>query len=139
VAERLARAAVRLRAEGYRLLVWDCYRPRSVQRELWRVAPRKGVVADPEKGSHHNRAAAVDVALAGADGAEVELPTPFDALDPRARAYATAGLSPAAIRHRDLLRAALEAEGFRPNRQEWWHFDAPEARGAPVLDVPLSP
>jgi D-alanyl-D-alanine dipeptidase len=139
VAERLARAAARLRADGFRLLLWDCYRPRSVQRELWRVAPTKGLVADPAKGSHHNRAAAVDVALAGADGGAVELPTGFDAFGPRARAFASEGLTRAAIRNRDLLRAALTAEGFRPNRQEWWHFDAPEARGAPVLDVPLAP
>lgn len=138
VAERLARAAARLRAEGFRLRLWDCYRPLSAQRALWRRVPRPGLVADPAKGSHHNRAAAVDVALAAADGAAVELPTDFDAFVPAARANAP-GLPPAARRHRDLLRAALVAEGFRPNRAEWWHFDAPEARGAPVLDLPLSP
>ena len=139
VAERLARAAARLRRRGFTLRIWDCYRPSSVQRELWRVQPTPGLVADPRTGSHHNRAAAVDVALAGPGGAEVELPTDFDDFGPRARAGATSGVSPAARRHRDLLRAALLAEGFRPVRLEWWHFDAPEARGAPLLDVPLPP
>jgi D-alanyl-D-alanine dipeptidase len=139
VAERLARAAARLRREGFRLRIWDCYRPLAVQREMWKRVPRKGFVADPEKGSNHNRAAAIDVALAAADGSEVELPTAFDAFVPRARADAVHGVSAAARRNRDLLRAAMEAEGFRVNRMEWWHFDAPEARRAPILDAPLAP
>jgi D-alanyl-D-alanine dipeptidase len=139
VADRLARAASRLRASGLRLRIWDCYRPLAVQRQMWRIAPRKGFVADPAKGSNHNRAAAVDVAVAAADGSDVALPTPFDTFEPRARADATAGVSPAARRNRDLLRAAMEAEGFRVNRMEWWHYDAPEARGAPLLDAPLAP
>ncbi len=139
VAERLARAAARLRPAGLRLRVWDCYRPIGVQRELWRRAPRRGFVANPAKGSNHNRAGAVDVGLAAADGGEVELPTGFDALEPRARADATRGVTAAARRNRDRLRAAMEAEGFRVNRMEWWHFDAPEARGAPVRDAPLAP
>lgn len=138
-AERLARAAARLRAQGFTLRLWDCYRPISVQRALWRVQPTPGLVADPRTGSNHNRGAAVDVALAGPGGAPVDLPTDFDAFGPRARAAAAEGVSPAARRHRDLLRAALLAEGFRPIRLEWWHFDAPEARGAPVLDAPLAP
>jgi D-alanyl-D-alanine dipeptidase len=139
VAGRLARAAERLRARGLRLRLFDCYRPIAVQRELWRVVPRPGLVADPRRGSNHNRAAAVDVGLAGPGGEPVALPTDFDAFGPRARAGATEGVPRAARRNRDLLRAAMEAEGFRVNRQEWWHFDAPEARGAPVLDVPLAP
>ncbi|HEX9051157.1 MAG TPA: M15 family metallopeptidase [Anaeromyxobacter sp.] len=139
VAERLARAAARLRAAGYTLRLWDCYRPISVQRELWRIQPTPGLVADPRTGSSHNRGAAVDLALAGPAGAELELPTDLDAFGPRARSGATEGLSPAARRHRDLLRAAMRAEGFRPIRLEWWHFEAPEARGAPVLDAPLAP
>jgi zinc D-Ala-D-Ala dipeptidase len=139
VAERLARAAARVRSQGFRLRLYDCYRPPSVQRELWRRFPQRGFVADPGTGSHHNRGAAVDVGLSTLEGAEAELPTPFDAFEPRAASSATAGVSPAARRHRDLLRQAMEAEGFRPSRREWWHFDAPEARGAPVLDVPLSP
>jgi D-alanyl-D-alanine dipeptidase len=139
VSDRLARAAARLRRQGFRLRIYDCYRPLSVQRALWRVAPTPGLVANPARGSNHNRGAAVDIGLAAPDGAEVELPTDFDAFGPRARAGATAGISARARRHRDLLRAAMEAEGFRVNRAEWWHFDAPEARGAPILDVPLAP
>lgn len=139
VADRLVRAAATVRARGFRLLLYDCYRPVAAQWQLWRRFPRPGFVADPRRGSNHNRAAAVDLGLAGPDGAEVELPTPFDAFEPRAHAAATEGVSPRARRHRDLLRRAMEAEGFRPSRLEWWHFDAPEARGAPVLDAAIAP
>jgi D-alanyl-D-alanine dipeptidase len=139
VAERLARVAGRLRAEGLRLRLWDCYRPLAVQRELWRLVPRKGLVADPAKGSHHNRGAAVDVAVAAADGGPLALPTGFDDLGRRARLAAVEGVPPEARRNRERLRAAMVAEGFRPNRMEWWHYDAPEARGARVLEVPLAP
>ena len=69
VAERLARAAEAVAAKGYRLKVWDCYRPLRVQWEMWERLPKRGYVADPHTGSHHNRAAAVDVTLAGKDGA----------------------------------------------------------------------
>jgi D-alanyl-D-alanine dipeptidase len=139
VADRLARAASRLRSEGFRLRVYDCYRPISAQRELWRRFPKPGFVANPRWGSHHNRGAAVDVGLAAKDGGEVALPTAFDAFEPRAAAGAVDGVPPEARRHRDLLRRAMEAEGFRASRREWWHFDAPEAKGAPLLDAPLSP
>jgi D-alanyl-D-alanine dipeptidase len=139
VAGRLARAAARLQKQGLRLMLWDCYRPAAVQRELWRVMPRRGYVAPPVPGSIHSRGAAVDVALVAADGGAVALPTSFDAFEPRARPHAMDGVPLEARRNRDRLRAAMVAEGFRPSRMEWWHFEAPEARGAPVLDVPLGP
>ncbi len=139
VAQRLARAAARLREAGLRVRLWDCYRPPSAQRALWRRFPRPGFVADPRRGSNHSRGAAVDLSLAAMDGSDVEMPTDFDAFVPRARASATEGVSPAARRHRQLLRAAMEDAGFRPSRSEWWHFDAPEARGAPVLDLSVEP
>ncbi|HVO18452.1 MAG TPA: M15 family metallopeptidase [Anaeromyxobacter sp.] len=140
VALRLVRAADLLRARGYRLRLWDCYRPPSVQRILFAAVPRPGYVADPSRGgSHHGRGAAVDLGLAGRDGGDIELPTDFDDFGPRARAAAVAGVSPAARAHRDALRAAMVAAGFEPSRSEWWHFSAPEAHGAPQLEAPLLP
>ncbi len=136
-AERLARAAARLRRRGYRLLLWDCYRPLSAQREMWRLRPRPGYVADPRRGSHHNRGAAVDLSLAGADGRPVEMPTAFDTFDRRARADAVDGISAPARLHRRLLRQAMEAEGFLVNPREWWHFAARDAWSHPLLDVPF--
>jgi len=136
-ASRLARAAADLRAAGYRLLLWDCYRPASAQRELWRARPDKRWVADPARGSNHSRGSAVDLSLAAVDGRPVEMPTDHDAFDARARPEAVAGVSAVALQHRRVLREAMERAGFRQNRGEWWHYDAPEGRGAPLLDLPL--
>jgi D-alanyl-D-alanine dipeptidase len=137
VADRLVRAAARLEAQGYRLRLYDCYRPLSVQREMWKAFPRAGFVADPKKGSLHNRGAAVDVGLSGPDGAELAMPTPFDSFDAKARVDAKEGIPADALRRRDQLRAAMEAEGFIVNPVEWWHFASRDARSFPLLDVPV--
>lgn len=137
VAVRLARAAEELRARGLRLKLWDCYRPRAVQWEMWRAMPRPGYVADPRFGSNHNRGAAVDLSLVTAANQEVEMPTPFDSFEPRAHANATSGVSETARRHRQLLRHAMEEAGFSINPKEWWHYDAPSAKAYAVLDIPL--
>jgi zinc D-Ala-D-Ala dipeptidase len=136
VAARLGRAAEALARQGFRLKVWDCYRPHAVQWVMWQQVPRKGYVADPRTGSHHNRAAAVDVTLVRLDGSAVEMPTSFDTFGPAARQDAAVG-SAEARANRALLRAAMEAAGFHINRMEWWHYEAPEAHRAPLLDVPL--
>ena len=138
VAERLARAARTLEGEGFRLKAWDCYRPLHVQWAMWKVVPRKGYVADPHTGSHHNRGAAVDVTLVTLEGKAVEMPTSFDTFGPAAHHGSSAGTAEARA-HRETLRQAMVEAGFRPNRMEWWHYDAPEHRGAPLLDVPLVP
>lgn len=136
VVERLGRAARTLEAHGFGLKAWDCYRPLHVQWAMWKLVPRKGYVADPHTGSNHNRGAAVDVTLVTLDGAAVEMPTPFDTFGPSAHHGSTAGTAEARA-NRETLRQAMVDAGFRANRMEWWHYDAPEARGAPVLDVPL--
>ncbi|MBX5480763.1 MAG: D-alanyl-D-alanine dipeptidase [Myxococcaceae bacterium] len=136
--DRLERAAKALRAKGYRLLVYDCYRPRSVQWEMWKILPRPGYVADPRKGSNHNRGTAVDLTLADENGRAVEMPTPFDTFSPAAH-HGYAKASKAAIAHREILREAMEAAGFRKNRMEWWHYDVPGATRYPILDAPLLP
>ena len=136
VAARLARAAETLAQGGYRLKVWDCYRPHAVQFLMWERFPKRGYVADPRTGSNHNRAAAVDVTLLRADGSAVEMPTPFDTFGPTARQDAPVQ-SAAVAERRALLRASMEGAGFHINRMEWWHYEAPEAHGAPLLDVPL--
>jgi D-alanyl-D-alanine dipeptidase len=137
VAARLARAAARLEKEGYRLRLYDCYRPLSVQKVMWKAFPRRGFVAEPKEGSLHNRGAAVDVGLSAMDGSELAMPTRFDAFERKAWASATAGI-PSRLRvRRDRLRAAMEAEGFVVNPMEWWHYAARDALRYPLLDVPL--
>ena len=137
-AAKLERAARTLRERGFRIRLYDCFRPRSVQWEMWRILPRPGYVADPRKGSHHNRGVAVDLTLADRDGRELEMPTPFDTFT-RAAHHGYAGASPAARRHREILLRAMEQAGFKRNAMEWWHYDLPGAGQLPVLEAPLAP
>ena len=139
VATRLATAADLLRQKGLRLRVFDCYRPLSIQRALWKAHPHRGWVADPDHGgSNHNRGAAVDVSLATSSGGEVPMPTPYDAFsDRRARAAAEDGVPAEARANRRTLQQAMEAAGFKTIRSEWWHFDGPRLPSDHCLDVPL--
>jgi zinc D-Ala-D-Ala dipeptidase len=121
VAERLARAARTLARERLRLVAWDCLRTPEAQLVLWQAHPEPGAVAEPGRGSLHERGVAVDVGLADLNGDPVELPTPFDAFGPAAAADAPLPEGPAK-RHRDLLIAAMRSAGFRPNPKEWWHY-----------------
>ncbi|MDX1624819.1 MAG: M15 family metallopeptidase [Gemmatimonadota bacterium] len=136
-ADRLLAAEGRLRAQGYRLVVWDCYRPRSVQYAMWEIKPDPTYVADPEEGSRHNRGAAVDVGLATIEGEPVPLPTDHDDFTPKAHRDAT-DLPPEAIANRERLEAAMRAEGWSGLESEWWHFDAPGWKRYPLRDVPLT-
>jgi D-alanyl-D-alanine dipeptidase len=137
MADRLARAAERLRQRGFRIKVYDCYRPLSVQRQMWKVMPQPGYVADPRRGSNHNRGAAVDLTLADLDGSEVEMPTAFDTFDAAAH-HGYAKAPPTAARNREILREAMEQAGLRKNRLEWWHYELPQAERLPILESPLA-
>jgi zinc D-Ala-D-Ala dipeptidase len=134
---KLQAAAKTLKAKGYRLKVWDCYRPLSVQFELWKVFPKPGYVADPnKKGSLHNRGAAVDLTLVTADGGEVEMPTPYDNFT-RAAHHAFDGGTSEAMLHRTILLEAMEGAGFKRNPMEWWHYELPGAIALPARDEPF--
>lgn len=136
-AEALALAQATLAARGLGLKVWDCYRPPSVQRKMWALLPDARYVADPKRGSIHNRGGAVDLTLVDAAGNELPMPTAFD--DFSLAAAAAAPASPDATRNRATLREAMEGAGFNAIRTEWWHFDAAGSRAWPVLDAPLCP
>ena len=135
VAERLKRVAARLRRRQLGLKVWDCYRPLSVQWQMWKASPKPGYVADPRQGSNHNRGAAVDLTLVDAKGRDLWMPTDFDDFSPRAHHGAAA--PKAAEKNRKILRDAMLAVGFVPLSTEWWHYDAPDASRFPILDIPL--
>jgi D-alanyl-D-alanine dipeptidase len=121
VADRLARAADALRKQGLRLVARDCTRPADAQQALWTAHPQAGAVADPSRGSLHARGVAVDLGLADLSGAPVEVPTKFDAFGPAAAADAPLPDGPAKD-HREALKAAMYAAGFRVHPKEWWHY-----------------
>jgi D-alanyl-D-alanine dipeptidase len=138
-AEKLAVAQAELKPLGYGLKIYDGYRPLSVQRKMWEVFPQPGYVADPKKGSRHNRGAAVDVTLIRlSDGTELPMPTPYDDFTERAhRSYMD--LPAEVIQNRELLERVLTKHGFVGLPTEWWHFDDREWRNYPLLDITVPP
>lgn len=135
VAARLARAAKLLREQDRRLVIWDCYRPTSIQEELWKRVPDERYVAHPARGSRHSRGAAVDVGLVAKDGTPVVLPTAYDDFSEAAhRDHALKGERGAEARR---LERAMKAAGFVGMPTEWWHFDAPDAAKYPLANDPL--
>jgi D-alanyl-D-alanine dipeptidase len=134
VAERLARAAEELAKHDRRLVLWDCYRPRSVQALLWKALPDAAHVAPPSRGSDHSRGAAVDASLADRDGQAIAMPTELDdATSASTRAHARETSADAR-----LLDDAMRAAGFKPLASEWWHFAAPDARDFALSDRALT-
>ncbi|HYS08208.1 MAG TPA: M15 family metallopeptidase [Myxococcales bacterium] len=121
VAQRLANAADALRKRGFRLVARDCTRPAEAQDALWKAHPHPGSVADPARGSLHARGVAVDLELADLSGARLPMPTAFDAFGPEAAADAPLPDGPSK-EHREALKAAMHAAGFRVNPREWWHY-----------------
>lgn len=124
-AEALARVAERLRRRGYGLVIYDAYRPWFVTKMFWEATPvsNRAFVADPSKGSRHNRGCAVDLGLVDLrTGKIVEMPSRYDEFSARAHANFPGGTDRQRW-HRDLLRRAMELEGFTVLPEEWWHFD----------------
>jgi D-alanyl-D-alanine dipeptidase len=139
-AEALVRAGRALRKQGYGLAVFDGYRPWSVTKLFWEVTPadKKQFVADPAKGSRHNRGCAVDLTLYDLKtGRQVSMPGEYDEMSERSHVNYNGG-TPEQRRLRDLLRAAMEAEGFRPYEPEWWHYDFKDWRQYPILNISFS-
>ena len=133
-AKRLSQVQNYLETKGLGLKVFDCYRPLSVQRQMWQVLPDPRYVANPESGSRHNRGAAVDLTLVDRNGKELEMPTDFDDFSKKAHRNYT-GASVEAIRNRQLLEEAMTQYGFIPLATEWWHFDDPDWRKFSILDL----
>ncbi|MGA2955524.1 MAG: M15 family metallopeptidase [Thermodesulfobacteriota bacterium] len=118
------------------LKVWDCYRPLAVQKILWAILPNERYVANPEKGSRHNRASAVDVTLVDLQGNELQMPTGFDDFSPRAhRQYQD--IPEGVFRNRTLLEGMMKKAGFLPLPEEWWHYDDEKWMEFDILNVPF--
>ncbi|HEY9268896.1 MAG TPA: M15 family metallopeptidase [Methylotenera sp.] len=133
-----SRAHDRLRAAGFGLMVFDAYRQWQVTREMWDQYPlNRAYLSDPLKGSRHNRGCALDITLYDLKtGKEVTMPSAYDEFTERAHPDYKGG-TPEQTKARDLLRAAMEAEGFTVYQNEWWHFDYNGWEAYPVLNSPL--
>ena len=139
-AEALVRINQVLRKQGFGLIIFDGYRPWSVTKVFWDATAedKKIFVADPSKGSRHNRGCAVDLSLFDLKtGAEVKMPSEYDEMTERAHINYECAI-PEAKRLRELLRAAMTAEGFSVYEPEWWHYDYKDWKEYPILNVKFS-
>lgn len=139
LAPGLAAAANVFRARGLRMVFWDCYRPHDVQVRMFAVVPDPNWVARPSAYARsHVAARSVDVTLTGPSGL-LDMGTGFDDFTPRAKAFATDGVTAAQQANRALLRDGMKVGGLSVYPGEWWHFDGPGADvDRPLLDVPIN-
>ncbi|HLP28168.1 MAG TPA: D-alanyl-D-alanine dipeptidase [Candidatus Didemnitutus sp.] len=122
VAESLALAQGYARERGLQLKVYDAYRPLSIQRLMWSIVPDERYVADPAKGSRHNRGCALDLTLCDSTGKELEMGTGYDEFTERAAATYM-DLPETVLANRQLLQKIMSDAGFDVLPSEWWHFD----------------
>ncbi len=132
-AQALFKVQKALEAKKLGLKIYDGYRPLSVQKKMWAKVPVEGYVANPAKGSNHNRGMAVDLTLVDDQGKELPMPSGYDEFSERAHRDYQGGTEEQR-KNRKLLQDAMEAEGFHGISTEWWHFDYLNAKDYPVLD-----
>lgn len=133
-ADAVVRVHHALEKQGFGLLIHDAYRPWYVTKMFWDATPedKHSFVANPAKGSRHNRGCAVDLSLFDRkSGRPVEMPSAYDEMSERAKPDYRGGTEQQR-KLRDILRAAMEAEGFTVNEVEWWHFDYKDWKLYPV-------
>jgi zinc D-Ala-D-Ala dipeptidase len=122
----LRRAALAARDFGFRLKVFDAFRPHEAQEALWAVLPVPGYVADPAKGSNHTRGVAIDLTLLDAEGRELDMGTPVDTMTPASHHFHAGLTEQVQLNRMHLMTIMLEA-GFVHHRMEWWHYQLPHA------------
>jgi D-alanyl-D-alanine dipeptidase len=132
-AKALMAANAELVQKGFRIKFFDCYRPNSVQYLMWDIFPNPQYVADPDKGSIHNKGGAVDITLETLDGQELDMGTDFDFFGKKAHHDYTQ-LPQQVLKNRALLKETMEAHGFWSIRTEWWHYNLAAASNDPVAN-----
>ena len=133
VAEGLIKANDLLMQRGYRIKLFDCYRPLSIQKKMWEVLPDSKYVANPKYGSVHNRGGAVDITLVDTDGNELTMGTSFDHFGVEAH-HSYNKLPDTVIANRRLLKETMEAADFTAIDTEWWHYNYGASGSYPVSD-----
>ena len=139
VAENLQKAAVMFAEDGYRIKIYDAYRPVAVSRRLYSIVKISSLAADPDKSpSNHNRGAAVDMTLIDADGNELEMPTKVHCFDGTSARTGQAWTAEAKA-NSDYMTSIMIKAGFETIPSEWWHFAEPGARNKYIVnDIPFT-
>ncbi|MDO1444765.1 M15 family metallopeptidase [Rhodocytophaga aerolata] len=122
VAKALVNVQQSLKEKGYRIKLYDCYRPLDIQKRMWKIMPDDRYVGNPYgNGSIHNKGAAVDLTLVDAQGQELDMGTGFDHFGREAH-HAYKNLPAQVLENRKLLKESMENAGFLPITSEWWHY-----------------
>lgn len=120
-AKDLKKASAEFNELGYRIKIFDAYRPHDAQYKLWEAMPNKNYVANPKSGSIHNRGAAIDMTLIDSSGNELDMGTPFDYFGHEA--FSTnLNLPKKILENRQLMWSIMNKYGFKQIKTEWWHL-----------------
>jgi D-alanyl-D-alanine dipeptidase len=131
----LKAAAIELEEKGLGILIWDAYRPFSVTERFWNLIHDERYVANPSKGSGHNRGIAIDMTIFELKtGALLEMPTGFDDFSEKAH-HDHQNLNETQIKNRELLKSIMEKNGFIKFETEWWHYSLPSPLKYDILDI----
>ena len=120
---------------GYGLKIWDAYRPYTVTKRMWELIGDDRYVADPAKGSNHNRGLAVDVTIVDLKtGVELSMGTGYDNFTDTAH-HSFTHLPSEVLQNRKMLKEIMEKHGFRSLETEWWHYSFPNDKNYEVMKV----
>ena len=108
--------------KGYKIKIFDCYRPLDIQKKMWKIVANPKYVANPDKGSIHNRGGAVDITLIDSLGKELDMGTPFDFFGIEA-SHNYPNVSDNVKQNRILLKTIMTSSGFNSFDSEWWHYN----------------
>jgi len=122
----LVKANTKFIQKGYRIQLFDCYRPLDIQKKMWQIVANPEYVADPAKGSIHNRGGAVDITLVDNNGKALDMGTPFDFFGPEA-SHNYQLLSDEVKQNRVFLKQIMQENGFVSFDSEWWHYNLQNA------------
>ncbi|MFD2588765.1 M15 family metallopeptidase [Croceitalea marina] len=132
-AKALLKANTEFLKKGVKIKFFDCYRPNSVQYKMWKIVPNPQYVANPVKGSIHNKGGAVDITLVDLEGKELDMGTDFDFFGKRAY-HDNLDLPQEILDNRKLLKETMEKYGFWSIRTEWWHYNLSAGSNANIAN-----
>lgn len=124
--KKLIEASNEFKTLGYSIKIFDCYRPLDIQKKMWEIVPNAEYVADPKKGSIHNRGGAVDITLVDENGTELDMGTKFDFFGPEA-SHNYKELPKTVRKNRALLKEIMLKHNFKSFDSEWWHYNLSES------------
>lgn len=130
----LVKANTKFIRKGYRIKIFDCYRPLDIQKRMWKIVSNPEYVADPAKGSIHNRGGAVDITLVDENGKELDMGTSFDFFGPEA-SHNFENLSDEIKQNRALLKKIMKKSNFISFDSEWWHYNLKNASKEKVANT----